>query len=127
MYYIPFCLVIIYRMKFTVILTTLLLIFVLTSPDECFAKKKKSKKAGKSTTSGSTKIDSKTLKCLVCRATVNEYAWAVLKVDPKKMVDTGTWRLDENGESKRQIVSTTKLNKVYCIIGEGYSGSISNF
>lgn len=92
------------RMKFTVILTTLLLIFVLTFPDESFAKKKKSKKASKSTTSGSTKIDSKTLKCLVCRATVNEYAWAVLKVDPKKMVDTGTWRLDENGESKRKIV-----------------------
>ena len=106
-------------MKLTVIVTTLLLIFVLTFPEQSFAKKKKSKKASKSTaSSSSTKIDSKTLKCLVCRATVNEYAWAVLKVDPKKMVDTGTWRLNQDGETKRQIVSTIIVNEFWCIVGE---------
>ena len=42
-------------------------------------------------------------------------------------MDTGTWRLDGNGESKRQIVSTTKLNKVYCVVGEGLFRSHKQF
>ena len=86
-------------MKLNVILGSVLLLLVISFPEETLGKKKKSKKNGK------TKFDSKTLKCLVCRATVSEYAWAVLRVDPKKMIDTGSWRIDENGQNKRQVVS----------------------
>merc|ERR1712223_961709 len=85
-------------MKFNVIIGSLLFLLVISFPEETLGKKKKSKKAGK------VKFDSKTLKCLVCRATVSEYAWAVLRVDPKKMVDTGSWRIDEKGENKRQVI-----------------------
>merc|ERR1719242_826016 len=85
-------------MKLNVILGSVLLLLVISFPEETLGKKKKSKKNGK------TKFDSKTLKCLVCRATVSEYAWAVLRVDPKKMVDTGSWRIDENGQNKRQVI-----------------------
>ena len=89
-------------MKFGLIFITAIVVCVLLIPKESFAKKKKSKKGGKS----EVKFDSKTLKCLVCRAVVNEFAWAVLRVDPKKMTDTGTWRIDEKGENKRNIVSS---------------------
>jgi uncharacterized membrane protein YsdA (DUF1294 family) len=79
------------------------LLLVLLFTDQTYAKKKKSKKSGKET--GKIKFDSKLLKCLVCRATVNEFAWAVLRVDPKKMTDTGAWRIDEKGNNKRHVVS----------------------
>jgi len=85
-------------MKLNVILGSVLLLLVISFPEETLGKKKKSKKNGKA------KFDSKTLKCLVCRATVSEYAWAVLRVDPKKMIDTGSWRIDEKGQNKRQII-----------------------
>jgi len=85
-------------MKLNVIIGSILLLLVISFPEETLGKKKKSKKAG------NVKFDSKTLKCLVCRATVSEYAWAVLRVDPKKMIDTGTWRIDEKGENKRQVI-----------------------
>ena len=86
-------------MKLNVVLSSVLLLLIISFPDETLGKKKKSKKGGK------VKFDSKTLKCLVCRATVSEYAWAVLRVDPKKMIDTGSWRIDEKGQNKRQVVS----------------------
>jgi len=79
---------------------TLLLVLFLTN--EIYAKKKKSKKSSKETEK--IKFDSKTLKCLVCRATVNEFAWAVLRIDPTKMIDTGTWRIDAKGENKRHVI-----------------------
>ena len=95
-------------MKLNVILGGVLLLLVISFPEETLGKKKKSKKNGKA------KFDSKTLKCLVCRATVSEYAWAVLRVDPKKMIDTGSWRIDEKGQNKRQIVSDFLLIKTLC-------------
>ena len=100
-------------MKLNLMFTVVVLLFVLSFLDESHAKKKKSKKASKS---ASPKFDSKTLKCLVCRATVNEFAWAVLRVDPKKMVDTGTWRINEKGENKRTIVSITEADKSWRIL-----------
>jgi len=85
-------------MQFNVVFITVLLICVLSFADETNAKKKKSKKTKE------VKFDSKLLKCLVCRATVNEFAWAVMRVDPKKMVDTGTWRINAEGNNKRQVI-----------------------
>ena len=88
------------NMKLNLKLTSILLILALTFLNEAEGKKKKSKKS-----SGKVKFDSKLLKCLVCRAAVNEFAWAVLKVDPTKKVDTGSWRLSADGQNQRQIVS----------------------
>jgi hypothetical protein len=78
---------------------TTILLLVLSLTDESYATKKKSKKSSKEV-----KFDSKTLKCLVCRAAVTEFAWAVLRVDPSKMTDTGSWRLDDQGKNKRHII-----------------------
>ena len=50
-------------------------------------------------------FDSKTLKCLVCQNVVKEFEAAIFKVDPKKVIDTGTFRVNEKGEQKRQVVS----------------------
>lgn len=88
-------------MKFNLIFIAALIICVLSFPDESHAKKKKSKKAKKS---AEVKFDSKLLKCLVCRATVNEFAWAIMRVDPKKMVDTGGWRINAEGDNKRLVI-----------------------
>ena len=88
------------NMKLNLKLTSILIILALTFLNEAEGKKKKSKKS-----SGKVKFDSKLLKCLVCRAAVNEFAWAVLKVDPTKKVDTGSWRLSADGKNQRQIVS----------------------
>ena len=90
-------------MKLNLLFISALLLLALCFTDQTYAKKKKSKKSGKGT--GKIKFDSKTLKCLVCRAAVNEFAWAVMRVDPSKMTDTGAWRIDENGNNKRTIVS----------------------
>ena len=86
-------------MKLNLLVISALLLLVLSFTDLSYAKKKKSKKSGK------IKFDSKTLKCLVCRAAVTEFAWAVMRVDPSKMTDTGTWRIDENGKNNRHVVS----------------------
>ena len=66
--------------------------------------KKKKKSAKKQPVDDSKMFDSKTLKCLVCQNLVNEFEAAIFKVDPKKVIDTGTWRVSEKGEQKRQIV-----------------------
>ena len=95
------------------LLTTILVIFLLISNiDNVQAgkKKKKNKSKTKKTPEEVLKqdqslFDSKTLKCLVCKNVIDEFEAAIYKVDPKKMVDTGTFRLNENGEQKRQVVS----------------------
>ena len=64
-------------------------------------KKKKPKSEGKK---DSDLFDSKTLKCLVCQSLMDEFLNAIHKIDPKKMVDTGTFRVDPKGNQKRSVV-----------------------
>ena len=79
------------------------------NPQNVLAKKKKKSK-GKSNSSlkDDTKMfDSKTLKCLVCKNVIDELEAAIYKIDPKKVIDTGTYRVNEKGENKKKIVSTS--------------------
>ena len=70
--------------------------------------KKKKKSKGKANLKDDTKMfDSKTLKCLVCKNVIDELEAAIYKIDPKKVIDTGTYRVNEKGENKKKIVSTT--------------------
>jgi len=61
--------------------------------------KKKSKKKG-----GTEMFSSETLKCLVCQSLVDEINHAIDKVDPKKKIETGTFRLNGDGTQNRVIV-----------------------
>jgi hypothetical protein len=96
-------------MRFQVLLSIFLVAFLVT--DTCHgAEKSKKKKSNKKSDSSkkvpdSKMFDSSTLKCLVCRAIVDEFKSEIYKVDPKKMIDTGTFRVNEKGEQARSIVS----------------------
>ncbi|RZB89866.1 canopy -like 1, partial [Asbolus verrucosus] len=58
---------------------------------------------------GSTKkIDVKELRCLVCKASLDELNKAVNKIDPSKKVDIGGYRLDPDGNYKHKSVSQAK-------------------
>jgi hypothetical protein len=57
--------------------------------------KKKSKKL----------FDSSKLKCLVCESLVDEFKYEISKVDPRKMVETGTFRVDGKGEQAKTSVN----------------------
>jgi len=41
---------------------------------------------------------------LVCQSLSEEFLAAIRRVDPSKMVDTGTFRINEKGEQKRSVV-----------------------
>ncbi len=63
------------------------------------------KKSGKKKKkSGAGLFDSSTLSCLVCQFMADEFLVAIDKVDPKKMADTGSFRLNGDGEQKRTVV-----------------------
>uniref|UniRef100_A0A2M4BZK8 Putative er protein with rdel retention signal n=1 Tax=Anopheles marajoara TaxID=58244 RepID=A0A2M4BZK8_9DIPT len=47
-------------------------------------------------------IESKELKCLVCKASMVEMEQAVAKVDPNKKVEVGDYRLDATGDSSKK-------------------------
>ena len=96
-------------MKFPLVF---LVILLLTS-NVMAKKKKKAKKAVQEPLDDSKMFDSKTLKCLVCQNVVKEFEAAIFKVDPKKVIDTGTWRVNEGGEQKRQIVSLSFIQKYF--------------
>ena len=73
-------------------------------------KKKSAKKSKKTGTDGqkppeSKMFDSATLKCLVCRSVLEEFRAEIFKVDPKKMIDTGTFRVNDKGVQARSVVS----------------------
>lgn len=82
----------------------LFLVILLLTSNVMAKKKKKAKKTQPEVVDDSKMFDSKTLKCLVCQNVVKEFEAAIFKVDPKKVIDTGTWRVNEGGEQKRQII-----------------------
>ena len=89
-------------MKPLVCLSFVFLAFMATSGVDA-KKKKKSKVAAP--VDDAKMFDSKTLKCLVCRNLMNEFDAAIYKIDPKKVIDTGTYRVNEKGERAKKIVS----------------------
>jgi hypothetical protein len=52
-------------------------------------------------------FSSERLKCLVCKSLVEELEAAIAKVDPKKKIETGTFRLDGAGSQTKTLVSET--------------------
>ncbi|TRY68240.1 hypothetical protein TCAL_05092 [Tigriopus californicus] len=67
------------------------------------AKKKKKKSTKNSANADVDLFDSKTMKCLVCQSLTDEFLTAIHKIDPKKMVDIGTFRINDKGEQKRSV------------------------
>lgn len=55
-------------------------------------------------------FDSETVKCLVCQSVVDEYKFAVEKIDPNKMTESGTFRVDGDGVQAKTSVSLTLKN-----------------
>ncbi|XP_014272186.1 protein seele [Halyomorpha halys] len=49
-------------------------------------------------------IDPKELKCLVCQKLVDLMEQDIDKVDPKKKVDVGSFRIDHKGDQKHKVV-----------------------
>jgi len=47
---------------------------------------------------------SRSLRCLVCKAVIEEFDEAIKLVDPKKKIEAGTFRLKANGERESKIV-----------------------
>ncbi|XP_016351648.1 protein canopy homolog 2-like [Sinocyclocheilus anshuiensis] len=44
------------------------------------------------------------IKCGACRALVDEMEWAISQIDPKKMIQTGSFRIDPDGsQSVREV------------------------
>ena len=75
-------------------------------PEAVIAGKKKKKNKKSSPPQDDSKMfDPKTLKCLVCKNLIKEFDAAIWKIDPKKMIDTGTFRVNEKGSQERTIVS----------------------
>jgi len=60
--------------------------------------KKKSKKGGTGM------FSPENLKCLVCKSLVDEIEHRINKVDPRKKVEVGTFRLNGDGEQKRNLI-----------------------
>ena len=87
------------------LLSAALLLLLLLSPSCEAAKKSKKKKKTEKKNEDKDLFDSKTLKCLVCQNLVDEFLAAVYMVDPAKMIDTGTFRINGQGEQKRSLVS----------------------
>ncbi|XP_031634090.1 protein seele [Contarinia nasturtii] len=52
--------------------------------------------------------DSRAVKCLVCKATLDEMLSTVNKVDPKKTVEIGGYRLDSKGNALKKVVKLSK-------------------
>ncbi|XP_023336654.1 protein canopy homolog 2 isoform X2 [Eurytemora carolleeae] len=50
-------------------------------------------------------FSSDTLKCLVCQSLVEEIEFLINKVDPKKKIETGTFRLNSDGTQNKNIIS----------------------
>jgi len=78
-------------MRVATCLATLLLLSAVLS-----AKKKKQKKENL--------FSSERLKCLVCKSLVEELDAAISKVDPRKKIETGSFRLDGAGSQTKTLI-----------------------
>jgi len=74
-------------------------LLLLLSPHSSQGKKKKSNNNKKEDL-----FSSATLKCLVCKALVEEIDHLIAKVDPKKKVEVGTFRISSDGSQTRKLI-----------------------
>lgn len=58
-------------------------------------------------------ISSKEVKCLVCKASMTEMELAVAKIDPRKKIDVGDYRLDTTGDSKKKKTILYAKSEMY--------------
>jgi len=87
-------------MRLGLLITSIL--FVITI---CESKKKKAAKKEEL-------FSVKTLNCLVCKALVDEIEAMIYKVDPKKKVETGTWRIAGDGSQEgRTLIPYARSNE----------------
>ena len=91
-------------MKLQVIVSLFFVVFAMTNAEKVKKKNKNGKKTDSRKLPDSKMFDSSTLKCLVCRSLVDEFESEIYRVDPKKMVDTGTFRINGNGDQSRSVV-----------------------
>lgn len=54
------------------------------------------------------KVISRDVKCLVCKATIDEMEQAIKKVDPKKKVEVGSFRMNLDGDTVSKTVPLAK-------------------
>ena len=54
-----------------------------------------------------TMFGSKSLQCVTCAKMVEEFEWAINKVDPKKKIESGLWDLE--GKKKKIVSSARRL------------------
>ena len=62
---------------------------------------------------------SKSLRCLVCKAIVDEFQQAIDDVDPNKKIEAGSFKMTSTGERKRDIVNImqwTPLNRTTSLL-----------
>ena len=55
------------------------------------------------------------VKCAVCRSLVNEVQSSIASVDPRKKVDVGSYRIDENGKQKLSQIKYAGSEVVLCL------------
>ena len=92
-------------MKLSVLICLSAVICLAFLPTGSFAGKKKKKNTKKTAKAkGNGGFDSKTLKCLVCRAAISEFEAAIFKVDPKKMINSGSYRVKPDGSQKTATI-----------------------
>lgn len=84
--------------------TAIVMVVLMVLMDVEAAKKKKKKPTPTVTDTEVDLFDSKTMKCMVCQSLTDEFLTAIHKIDPKKMVDIGTFRINDKGEQKRSVV-----------------------
>ena len=62
-----------------------------------------------------TSMSFQVVKCAVCRSLVNEVQSSIASVDPRKKVDVGSYRIDENGKQKLSQIKYAGSEVVLCL------------
>ncbi len=91
---------------------TLILTLELEAPGVLAGKKPKHKRDYRNMPRSEKEMfGSKSLRCLVCKAVVEEFDAAITAVSPKKKVATGSFRLTASGERESRVV-----REIHCLI-----------
>ncbi|XP_015187918.1 PREDICTED: protein canopy-1 [Polistes dominula] len=75
----------------------------------------------------STDIDAKYLKCLVCRATMDELKKEVDKINPLLKINVGDFRMDAEGNSNRKSVSKVRSEIFIMDMLDDVCGKMSDY
>ncbi|XP_011162472.1 protein seele [Solenopsis invicta] len=78
-------------------------------------------------TSVDAEVDLKHLKCLVCRATLEELENDVLKANPNKLVDVGNFRMDAEGNVVRRQVPLSQSEVHISILLDSICAKLNDY